>query len=380
VSGKDRALSNSLNQVICKSPPSTLIAILSGGLAVTGMACGGPAGNAPATPSSTSTTSVAVPAVEAEPLRTAAGGRLLGTAVQASLLPDSVYASVVSRHFSVVTPENEMKWAQIERARGQASYAAADAIVGFARDRGQRVRGHTLIWHGSVPTWFDALSASEASQAIENHIRTTVGRYRGQIVAWDVVNEAVADGAPGLRDTVYLRRLGPGYIAAAFRLAHEADPDALLFYNDYGAEGVGRKANDVFALVSSLVAAGVPIDGVGLQMHLDAAARPATADIAANIRRLTSLGLAVDITEMDVRVARLGGTLSTRLEEQARIYHDVVAVCVAEPRCGAITFWGFTDRHSWIDAAFGADDPLLFDETYRTKPAYNGVIEALRGR
>ncbi len=129
-----------------------------------------------------------------------------------------------------------------------------------------------------------------------------------------------------------------------------------------------------------LRAQGVPIGGVGLQMHLDAASLPQVADIAGNMRRLAELGLLVNISEMDVRVARLPGPLGTRLEDQRRVYHDVVAVCVAEPRCHAITFWGFTDRHSWIDQFYGPDDPLLFDEAYRVKPAYNGVMDALRGR
>jgi endo-1,4-beta-xylanase len=305
----------------------------------------------------------------------------VGAAVQASLLEsDLVYAAAAGRHFDSVTAEFEMKWGQIERERGLRRYEPADAIVAFAEAHGLSVKGHALVWHGDSPAWLEGVSAAEARFALEDHIRATVSRYRGRIRAWDVVNEAIADDRPGLRDTVYLRQLGPGYVAEAFRLAREADPQALLVYNDYGGEGLSRKSDEIYALVRGLVEQGVPIGGVGLQMHLDAASRPPAADVARNIRRLADLGLLVSFTEMDVRVARLGGSVSARLETQRTVYHDVVAACVAEPRCHEVTFWGFTDRHSWIDRTFGPDDPLLFDDTYRAKPAFLGVQDAFRGR
>ena len=340
--------------------------------------CGG---DGPSTPTPSSPSPSAPTATQVEPLKDAAAGtvRLVGAAVEASLLRnDATYASAFAHHFNYVTAEYEMKWAQIERQQGQRDYGPADEIVAFATARGIAVKGHTLLWHSSTPGWFEALSTTEARRAVEDQIRTTVGRYRGRVAAWDVVNEAIGDS--GLRDTVYLRKLGPSYIAEAFRIAHEADPEALLIYNDYGGEGLGRKSDDVYALVQGLARQGVPIGGVGLQMHLDAASRPATADIATNVRRLSELGLLVNFSEMDVRIARLPGAASTRLEEQRRVYHDVVAVCVAEPRCVGVTFWGFTDAHSWIDQSFGPDDPLLFDDTYRAKPAYYGVLDALRRR
>jgi GH35 family endo-1,4-beta-xylanase len=338
--------------------------------------CGGgtPAPSSPSTPSQPAASDV-------EPLRGAAGARLVGAAVQASLLrSDATYAAAFARHFNYVTAEFEMKWGQIERQQGQRNYAAADEITAFAEARGIRIKGHALVWHGDSPAWLEALSTPEARIALEDHVRATVGRYRGRIAAWDVVNEAIADDRSGLRDTVYLRKLGPGYIAEAFRLARQADPDALLIYNDYGGEGLSRKSDDVYNLVRDLLAQGVPIGGVGLQMHLDAASRPSTADITANVRRLAALGLLVNYSEMDVRVARVAGDAQAKLEEQRRVYHDVIGACVAEPRCHAVTFWGVTDAHSWIDAFFGADDPLLFDDIYRAKPAYFGTLDALRGR
>ncbi|MET0553145.1 MAG: endo-1,4-beta-xylanase [Vicinamibacteria bacterium] len=347
-------------------------------MALLAAACGSEGPSSPGPPEPAAPT-----AVQVDPLRAAASatGRRIGAALQASLLrTEPGYTAAAAHHFDDVTAEYEMKWGQIERQRGTRTYGPADEIVSFASARGMTVKGHALVWHGDSPAWLEALSPAEARQSLRDHVAATVGRYRGRVRAWDVVNEAIADDRPGLRDTVYLRTLGPDYIAEAFALAHEADPSALLIYNDYGGEGLNRKSDDVYALVSDLVARGVPIGGVGLQMHLDAASRPATGDIARNVARLAALGLRVNISEMDVRVARVPGDRAAKSAEQRRVYHDVVAVCLAEPRCDAVTFWGFTDRHSWIDAFFGPDDPLLFDDAYGVKPAYQGVLDALRGR
>jgi endo-1,4-beta-xylanase len=179
-----------------------------------------------------------------------------------------------------------------------------------------------------------------------------------------------------LRDTVFRQKLGDSYIADAFRIARQADPQAKLFYNDYNGEGMGAKSDRIYDLLRGLLAAGVPIDGVGLQMHISANNRPSDGSIAANMRRLADLGLIVHISEMDVRVNNVPGNQQTRLDAQRAAYHDVVRVCVLEPRCEAITFWGFTDAHTWISG----DTPLLFDAAYQPKPAFNGVVDALRGR
>jgi len=317
-----------------------------------------------------------------DPLRAdaAATGRWIGAAIQSTFLDEAAYTRTLNRHFDYLTAEYEMKWDPIERQPGVYDFFGADLIVAQAQRNGQRVKGHALLWHEALPEWVKELSPSALQAAVEDHIRTVVGRYRGRIVAWDVVNEAVADDGSGLRDTVFRQKLGDGYLELAFRVAHEADPDALLLYNDYGAEGLGPKSEMVYELVRRLLSRGVPIGGVGLQMHVAAQSRPPSADIAANMRRLADLGLLVNISEMDVRIRNVAGDQRTRLEVQRREYQDLVAVCVAEPRCHAITFWGFTDRYSWIDSFFGPDDPLLFDEAYVPKPAFFGVQDALRRR
>jgi len=241
------------------------------------------------------------------------------------------------------------------------------------------VKGHALVWHGATPTWVEALSPPELRIAVEDHIRMVAGHYRRRVHAWDVVNEAIDDSQPGLRSTVFSRGLGSDYVAEAFRLARRADPEAQLIYNDYGGEGLNRKSNDVYNLVKDLKERGL-VDGVGLQMHISAASFPALADIQANIQRLADLGLQVNLSEMDVRVKDVPGDAATKLQRQRQVYRDVVAACVAVPRCEAVTLWGFTDAHSWIDSFFGADDPLLFDEQYRAKPAFFGVEDAFLGR
>jgi GH35 family endo-1,4-beta-xylanase len=316
--------------------------------------------------------------MQVDPLRDAAraSGKLIGTAVQSGLLSDGRYSGVLGRHFNYLTAEYEMKWDAIEYTRDSNDFRAGDTIVGYGQANGMRVKGHALIWHGSVPPWVGSLSASDLRIAFEHHIRAVAEHFRGQVYAWDVVNEAVADDGSGLRDTVFRQKLGDQYIADAFRIARQADPQALLFYNDYGGEGLSQKSSRIYDLVQSLRMQGVPIDGVGLQMHVTASNPPSEGSIRSNMQRLASLGLSVNISEMDVRIRDLPAP--TKLDTQKSVYHTIVSVCVEEPRCDAVTFWGFTDAHSWIDAQYGADDPLLFDEQYAAKPAYYGVLDAFR--
>ena len=318
--------------------------------------------------------------MEVDPLRTAAltAGKLIGAAVPSNLLRDAPYTGVLGRHFNYVTAEWEMKWEPIERTRGVNDFTAGDAIVAYAQANGMQVKGHALVWHGSVPSWVNSLSAADLRVAFENHIRAVAEHFRGRVYAWDVVNEAIADDGSGLRDTVFRQKLGDQYIADAFRIARQADPGALLFYNDYGGEGLNQKSNRIYDLVQNLRAQGVPIDGVGLQMHVAASSAPSDMNVASNMRRLAALGLSVNISEMDVRIRDLPA--ASKFETQRAVYRSIVAVCVAEQRCDGITLWGFTDAYSWIDAQFGADDPLLFDDQYGAKPAYYGVLDALLRR
>ena len=311
-----------------------------------------------------------------------ARGISIGAAVGFPYLRDEpVFAETLGREFSMLTPENAMKFGLVHPDRDRYDFAGADFIVDFAEAHGMQVRGHTLVWHFQLPSWLTdrTWTRDELIDILREHITTVVGHYRGRVAAWDVVNEAVADDG-SLRDTIWLRGIGPEYIDLTFRWAHEADPDAQLFYNDYAAEGLGPKSDAVYDLVQGLVERGVPIDGVGLQMHVSLRWPPDAEAVAANMARLGALGLQVHVTEMDVRIQDGVGTPEQRLAAQARIYRDIVNVCLESSACKAFVTWGFTDRHSWIPAFTGhPDTPLLFDESYRPKPAYYAIMDALDG-
>jgi endo-1,4-beta-xylanase len=226
-----------------------------------------------------------------------------------------------------------------------------------------------------------AFSRAELIEILRDHIRTIVTRYRGRIADWDVVNEAV-DESGELRRTIWLDGIGPEYLDIAFRTAHRADPSARLFYNDYGAEVSGPKRDGVIRLVQGLIDRGVPIDGVGLQMHTTSTTAPPGVDpplgaqffrplpekLADTMARYRAMGLVVTITEMDVRL-RLPAD-SAALATQADVYRDVWTTCVQAPNCTGVTTWGFTDRYSWIPSFFtGYGAALPYDEQLLPKPA-----------
>ena len=300
----------------------------------------------------------------------------VGAAVDPDLLErDPAYAATLVREFNAITPENAMKWEAVHPFEHGWRFDPADHLVAFAEAHRMHVHGHTLVWHRQLPGWLTpARTRRQVTRALVSHIETLVGRYAGRVASWDVVNEAIADQG-GLRDTYFLRTYGAGYVAEAFRLAHAADPGARLYYNDYGAEDVGRKSDAVYALAWSLLDQGVPLHGVGLQMHLRAAQPPAASAVAANVARLLALGLEVRISEMDVRIRRI--RRDEPLTLQRRVYHDAIVACAGMPGFAGVTFWGVGDAHSWIHGEFGEDAPLLFDRDYAPKPAYYGVRDAL---
>src|SRR3954452_7327118 len=226
----------------------------------------------PLTTGATTTNPAAVPDPSTSTLRELARHTALrvGTAVDTSALAaDTTYRTMVAQQFSSVTPENVMKWEVVEPERGVSDFSAADRLVDFARANRQAVRGHTLVWHNQLPAWLTSgtWTRAELRSILRQHIFTEAGHFRGRIWAWDVVNEAFNDDGT-LRDTLWLRVIGPSYIADAFRWAHQADPKAILFYNDYNIEGINPKSDRVYALVQQLLANGAPIQGVGVQGHL----------------------------------------------------------------------------------------------------------------
>jgi endo-1,4-beta-xylanase len=291
-----------------------------------------------------------------------------GVAVRADRLSDPGYAEAAGRLFASVTPENELKWLSTEPEPGAFSFVAGDRVVDFAREHGQRVRGHALVWHLQLPPW-----VTGTREELRRHIEGVAGHYRGRVAQWDVVNEALGD-AGGLRDTPFLHTIGEGYIAQAFLIARRADPEARLAYNDYGAESPDTpKGRALHQLVRALVGQGVPIDVVGFQTHADLEPIPG---FERQLRRIAALGVDVELTEVDVRLP--ADATAADLDAQAMAYRRIVAACRAVPRCRGITFWGLDDGDSWIPEFFpGTGHALLLDAALRPKPAYAAVREAL---
>lgn len=308
-------------------------------------------------------------------------GLVVGAAVDGDELRSGAsYPGVLARDYASVTPENAMKWASTEPSRGVEDFSDADALVGFATAHGQQVHGHALVWYRQLPGWLFAggsqPSTDELRTLLRRHITDTVGRYRGRVASWDVVNEAVGDDG-SLRGDVFARVLGPGYVADAFRWAHQADPGAALYYNDYGLEGGGPKANAVHAMVSRLVAEGVPINGVGFQGHVTTTTP--LGSLSATMDRFAALGLATPITEADVRIDDDAG--AGALKQQARVYGRLVEACLQSRNCPSFATWGVDDAHSWVPEEFpGQGRALLRDDRLKPKPAYEHVRALLLGR
>ena len=313
-------------------------------------------------------------------------GILVGTAVRPDQLSEQAYASTLAREFNTVEAEDAMKWWAVRPTRD--TFRQADRIVDFAQAHAMKVRGHTLVWGRSNPSWLAEYRDPHSLHAIlQDHILRVAGHFRGKVFAWDVVNEAF-DEKGKLRSTIWYDTPGIGfadestkYIEQAFAWAHEADPEALLFYNDAEGEAVNAKSDAIYAMVKDFRSCGVPIDGVGLQMHIFDQ-KPDLVGIEANIARFTALGVQVHITEMDVALpTNTEGTSSDLrdLEKQAEIYGEIARICIAHPGCTALQTWGFTDKYSWIRSttkgAKGA--ALLFDRDYRPKPAYSALQSAL---
>lgn len=320
-------------------------------------------------------------------------GVLIGVAVEPSRLSEPAYASTLAREFNMVEAENVMKWGTLRPRQGTFNFGPGDRLVAFAQAHGMKVRGHTLLWSEYNPAWLakGSFTPDQLSQMLQRHIETVMKHYAGKVFAWDVVNEAfLADGqiepsiwydSPGIG----LGGKGTAYIEQAFRWAHAADPQALLFYNDYDTEGINPKSDAVYAMVKDFKARGVPIDGVGLQMHIFNLSTKDISQLADNIKRLADLGLQVHITEMDVGlpIDAKGNLLSQAdLSTQADIYRFVMKACLEQPRCTAFQTWGLTDKYTWIpDYTKGQKGaPLLFDRNYAPKPAYRAVLDSFAAR
>ena len=316
------------------------------------------------------------------PLRVLAARRnfLVGSAIDAGFRfagGDGVaFNGAMVTQFNLLTPENDLKHDHVHPQQTVYNFAPADSIVAFAAANGMKVRGHTIIAPTQVASWMASGSwtQAEAQRLLDDHVTTVVSHYRGQIMEWDVVNEALADDG-SIKPSIWYNTIGRGYIERAFRDARAADSAVGLFYNDYNIEGINPKSDSLYAMVQDFQARGVPITGIGLQSHFQVGGVPST--LGANIARFTALGLQVHITELDVRVPLPSN--SAELAAQAQDYASVFSTCLQYPACNALVMWGFTDKVSWVPSTFpGWGDALIFDADYQPKPAFGAIVNVLK--
>lgn len=320
----------------------------------------------------------------------------IGVAVTAQNLQNKELATFILSQFNSLTPENAMKMAPIHPEENRYNWKDADSIVSFAQAHGLKVRGHNLCWHEQTPSWlFKDDQGNEVTKEVllkrlKDHINTVVNRYKGKIYAWDVVNEAIDDDSTKfLRNSLWYKICGEDFIIKAFEYAHEADPNAVLFYNDYNTERP-EKRERVYRLLKQLVDAKVPINAVGIQAHWSIY-EPDQKDLVETIKKFSSLGLKIQITEMDIsvypweknrRALRDGekGIFTPELDQKQadkyamafkifRKYKNVIT---------GVTFWNISDNNTWLDhyPVIGRKNfPLLFDPSLQPKKAYWSVVD-----
>jgi endo-1,4-beta-xylanase len=319
-------------------------------------------------------------------------GVLVGTAVRPSKLSETAYASTLAREFNMLEPEDALKWRVLRPSVSTYDFHQGDQVVRFAQAHQMKVRGHCLVWGRDNPEWLtqNHFTPRQLSRLLHEHIRRVMKHYKNQVFAWDVINEALDENG-NVRDSIWYDQPGIGfpgrgtaYIEQVFRWAHKADPHALLFYNEAEGEGLNRKSDAIYSMVKDFKRRGVPIDGVGLQMHIptiEANIASIAADVSMNIARLTALGVQVHITELDVSLPVDANHLVRPgdLIRQADVYRGIVRACLNSPGCTAIQSWGFTDKYSWIGSHSRGSrgQALPFDREYQPKAAYRAMWEEL---
>ena len=327
--------------------------------------------------------------------RAASRGIIYGVAIRHDhLKQDARLAAAVANECAMLVPEWALKWSVSQKPLrpnpDSFDFSAADEMLKFAKTHGMLFRGHTLVWHESLPKWFgDRVNQQNAKQILEKHIKTVVGRYAGKIHSWDVVNEAIepSDGrSDGLRKTPWLELLGTDYIDYSFRLAAAADPNAMLVYNDYGLDYDTTKHEAkraaVLQLLEGLKSRGTPIHALGIQAHLDGAAADFNPKkLRKFLRNVANLGLKIMITELDVTDKKLPLDTTIRDRIIAKAYEDYLSVVLEEKAVIAVLTWGLSDKYTWLSEFQPREDkapvrPLLLDAGMNRKLAWNAVARA----
>lgn len=308
----------------------------------------------------------------------------IGTAIELiELNIDSTYKSIAIKQFNSITPENIFKAQYLHPAPSVFNWAEADSLASFCEQYGKRLYGHTLIWHQQLPDWIINFqgNTSDWEQLMKTHIQTIVTHFKNKVTAWDVVNEAFNEDGT-LRNSIWLQKLGPGYIEKAFVFAHEADPNALLFYNDYNLEFNRTKRQSALSLLTSLRNRGIKVDGIGLQMHISTS-YPDPSQIAKAFEDVVASGLKLHLSELDISINPSNRNIEpseSLLRKQANLLAKIVVSYNQIPTQYqyGITFWGISDKNSWIRSFYNREDyPLLYDDNYLPKPCYCKLIETL---
>lgn len=323
--------------------------------------------------------------------RSAARGILYGSVMRVGVPErDPAYARLYASECGVIVPGTSLFWTKTRPTVDSFDFKDADRIYQFASANGIKLRGHTLVWYKQLPDWFGSrVSASNAESVLRNHVTTLVGHYKGKMQSWDVVNEVVDDKSArpdGLGASVWLDLLGPGYIDIAFRAAHEADPDTLLVYNDnhmdYDTPQWDRKRDLVLALLHRLKSGGVPVGALGIQAHLNAAETHFSATkFRQFLKDVSSLGVKIIISELDVRDDQINGPVEARDAAVASAYSAYLAPALDETAVTAVLTWGLSDKDTWLEQIHGRRDgqalrPLPFDDHLQRKPAYDAMAKA----
>lgn len=282
--------------------------------------------------------------------------------------PDAgLYSRIATEEFNIMTTENSVKWGTVNPRPNEWKWEAFDTEMQLAFENDMVVHGHTLLWHRQLPEWVYNLPLADREQVMLDFITHVTARYGSHVALWDVVNEAFEEDGT-YRNSVWYQSMGSGFIEKAFRQARITSPNSQLIYNDYDVAWEGPKADAMYNLVRDLLNSGVPIDGVGFQMHLKAGFDRYDS-VRRNFSRFADLGLDIYITEFDVALNE-----GDSLEAQASTYQDILSICLENTACRAFQTWGFTDQYSWIRH----QRPLLFDAEYQPKPAYRALQERLQ--
>jgi endo-1,4-beta-xylanase len=307
----------------------------------------------------------------------------VGVAVNVQKLEsERTYRELVIAEFSSITAEKSMKASFIHPSKDVYDFSETDYLISFCKKHNKRLHGHTLVWYKQNPKWLERFKGDKTAweQLLKEHIQTVMIHCREYVKSWDVLNEAFNDDG-SLRQNIWLKNIGEDYIEKCFSYAAEADPDALLFYNDYGLESKPEKLDAVLKHFRALRAKGIKIDGIGMQMHIGLSS-PYLSDIYEATLKTEEKGFQIHYSEFDislVRGARAGIINNHTLKSQGNRVREIVAgfrKLNANNRFG-ITLWGLSDNDSWLTDKNGNDKPLLFDTRYKVKPAYCGFVEGL---